>query len=377
MDALVRTLLLTLSLVIGVARGTDALPWCYLQYRGTVISLLYYYYFFRLIHFDSDRAFYTYAKFAFWFAVIALPLWAGTCIAAGMYVRLKGLATEPAQFCVLVLPAYYWYADRFLTSRKNAVEVAVLSLAVALSMSSLGYLSVAFGIVLLLSERRRALLVAPFIACALLGLTYATSPYFRLRADKTLIAAYTGDLSTTLGESGTQDITGSSLSAYSLISNALVTADVLRESPLFGNGLGSHPVSHARFLAYLGVPDFFSENHIQNLNQAEAGSLTLRVLSEFGLIGFLGVLVFVFHFHVGGRGARAAISNGILTCFFLKLIRSGEYYQPEQFFFIFIYILNYWKWRDQAAPARNLLLRQGPLTEPRNDGNGDLVSQLD
>jgi hypothetical protein len=320
---------LAVSGAIGVAEGKSSLPWVVVEYRAIAVNVLYYYFFFKLIGNDFERAFATYARIAFWFAIVAFPLWAGRCIAAHEYVRLAGLATEPAQFCLLILPAFYWYAHQFLATRMHAVELVVFGLAVILSSSSLGFIGVTFGIFLLLSGRLRHLVIAPVVVCSLLGLAYAVSPDFRLRATETFFAATTGDLAE------------SNASTFSLISNALVTQRVLEESPLIGNGLGSHPTSHEHFLNDLGFSDYFFEYHMENLNRLEAGSLTLRVLSEFGILGYLGVLAFVVHFYVGGRGPHAAISKAILVTFFLKLFRSGEYYQPEQFFFIFIYILNY------------------------------------
>ena len=146
---------LTASSIVGVATGKAAFPVAFIEYRAVVISVLYYYYFFKLIKFDSDRAFATYAKLAFWFAVIALPYWAGSCIATHALQRLRGFATEPAQFCLLVLPAYYWYAYKFRTTRKHALEVGVFTLTVALSESTLGYVCAAIGALILLSGNRR------------------------------------------------------------------------------------------------------------------------------------------------------------------------------------------------------------------------------
>ncbi len=330
-------LYLTVSCIVGLATGKASFDWTFVEYRAIAINVLYYYFFFKLIRNDSDRAFSTYVKFAFWYAVIAIPMWAFSI--GARTVRLQGLSTEPAQYCMIVLPAYYWYAYRFLTTRKHALEVAIFTLSVTVSGSSLGYVCVAFGIVLLLSRRKRYLIVAPFIVAVLLSAAYVTSPFVRVRANSLLFVTASSDL------------TGAELSTYSFISNALVTQEVLKESPLIGNGLGSHPTSHARFLQDIPGVEYFSGMSLESMNAAEAGSLTFRVLSEFGVLGYLGLLFFVFHFHVGGNGPRAAISNGILVCFLLKLIRSGEYYQPEQFFFIFVYVLNYRHFKSERPPT--------------------------
>lgn len=338
-------LYLAVSGGIGIANGTSSLSEFVIDFKAIAINVLYYYYFFKLIRDDSDRAFSTYLRLAYWFAIIAIPIWVFS-IGANDDLRLRGLATEPEQFCILVLPAYYWYAHQFFTTRKHALEVTVFTLTVILTQSTVGYLCVAFGIVLLMSRSRKYLIAAPLIFCAVFGLAYVASDYVRARVDDTLRAA------TTL------DMTGSNMSTFSFISNAIVTQQVLKESPLIGNGLGSHDISRTRFMNDIQGIEFFIEMHVATATDTTANSLALHVLSEFGILGFLGVPIFLFHFHVGGRGPRAAISNAILVCFFLRLIRSGEYFQPDQFFFIFIYILNHRKFvRESSAVVRRTSLR--------------------
>ena len=348
-------LYLAVSCGIGIARGTDSFSWCVLEYRAIAINVIYYYYFFRLIRNDSDRAFIAYAKLAYWFAVAGLVVWASACIMGRDFERLRGLATEPAQFCSLVLPAYYWYAHQFITRRKHLLEVIVFTATVILTASSVGYISAAFGIILLLlSKRRKYIFVALATVCTLLGTAYALSSEVQRRVNDTLFVAATGDL------------TGVNLSTYAIVSNAMITQQVLKESPLIGNGLGSHPMSHARFLADIPSVESFIGMNLEDTNALEANSLTLRVLSELGVLGLAGVLAFLIHFHVRGSGPRSAISKAILVCFFLKLFRSGEYYQPEQFFFIFVYILNHRKFQREAlreardGPSRSLVGPSNP-----------------
>lgn len=336
-------LYLAISGAIGIERGRDTFSGFFIEFRAISINVIYYYYFFTMLRDDSDRAFLAYARLAFWFAVIAVPVWAITCIAFNGFIRLRGLATEPAQYCVLILPAYYWAAYRFLTARKKTIELIVFTLTLVLSVSSLGYMSAAFGIVLLLSVRKRYLVAAPIIVGTILGIAYEASSAVRIRVDETILAATTDELA------------GVNLSTYSLISNAIITQQVLKESPFIGNGLGSHPESHERFIGSIPGVQYFENLNLESINALEAGSLSFRVLSEFGVIGYCGILVFLWHFHVGGKGPHAAISNAILVCFFLKLIRSGEYFQPEQFFFVFIYILNYRTARESPDRVRHRL----------------------
>jgi hypothetical protein len=320
---------LALSGGIGIVNGTDSISLAAKEFFGIFVSIFYFYYFFKVVRNDFERAFLTYTRVSYWFCIIAFPLWIVSCAIEQTFVRLQSLTPEPAAFCTLILPAYYWFVHQYFTNRKHAIEVVVITLAVILSGSSLGFISVAFGVVLLMSGRRKLIVAIPIVIAGLLGLAYAVSHDFQVRLNDTVLAATS------------EDVSGANLSTYALVSNMIVTQQVLKESPILGNGLGSHPISHERYIGDIPGIEVFVQQGMENLNAAEAASFTLRSLSELGILGFLGVLVFLFHFHVGGTGPRAAISNAILVCFFLKLIRGGMYFPPEQFFFVFIYILNY------------------------------------
>ena len=324
-------LFLAVSAVIGIAHGTDTMALAIKELLGISVSVLYAYCFFRMIRNDFERAFSKYADLAFWFTVIAFPLWVGSCIYAQDYERLRGLTAEPTAFCILILPAYYWYAYRYFTLRVDGMRVVTFTVALILSNSTNGLASAMLGVILLLAGfgRMKYLLAIPVVLGGLFALAYYTSPGFQLRISDTLRAI------------ASRNVNGSNLSTFALISNVFVTEQVLKESPVIGNGLGSHPVSHDRYLANIpGVAPFVSIG-AAGLNAPEAASLGLRSLSELGILGFAGILTFVFYFRVGGTGPRAAMSNAMLVVFFLKIIRDGGYFAPEQFFFVFIYILNH------------------------------------
>ena len=324
-------LYLAVSGGIGILLGTDTIMLAAKEVLGISVSMLYAYYFFRMIGNDIERAFTTYSTIAFWFAVIALPVWVASCIYSREFIRLRGLAAEPTAFCILVLPAYYWYAYRYFTFRVQGARVAVFTLAMILADSTNGFIGTILGATLLLSGRRnlKYLFAVPVVVGAITTLVYISSPDVRLRVDDTLRAVVR------------QDVVGSNFSTYAIMSNVFVARQVLKESPFLGNGLGSHPLSHERFLAEIPGVARFVRAGFADLNAPEAASLAIRTLSELGVLGFSGELIFVFYFHVGGKGSRAAISNAILVVFFLKLLRGGHYFPADQFFFIFIYILNH------------------------------------
>ena len=258
------------------------------------------------------------------------------------------MTAEPGAFCEIVLPAYYWYAYSYFSSRKEGGKVVIFTLAIALSDSTLGYLGVALVAMLLLSGRVKYILAVPIVVGGLLALAYTFSPDFRLRADDTLLAAFT------------QDVSRANLSTYASFSNLFVTEQVLKESPVV-KGLGSHPISHARFIADVPGIETFAGTPAEDLNATEAASLALRSLSELGIAGFSAVLIFIFYFRVGGAGTRAAISNAILVNFVFKLVRDGNYFPPEQFFFVFIYMLNHRQYKLETRSGARCASTTSPV----------------
>ena len=59
---------------IGIANGTDTISQVAKELLGISVSVVYFYYFFRMIGSKFEQAFLTYANIAFWFTVIAFPI---------------------------------------------------------------------------------------------------------------------------------------------------------------------------------------------------------------------------------------------------------------------------------------------------------------
>lgn len=336
---------LSFSGILGILRGTDTALQFVKEFAGIGANAIYYFLFFRMIRYDYVRAFVTYAKASFFVCLLGFPLLALTSVRSGSLDRLQSIAQEPSAFCMLVLPAYFWYASKLLTKGKHVWKVILFTLAVALSRSSLGYLGVGFGILFLPFRSKVVRIALPAVVALLLGLAYSFSADFKLRADDTLFSS-TGE-----------DIGKANLSTYALASNLIVTEKVFEESPWFGNGLGSHVSSYRRLVGDIPGTELALQNWGE-VNANEAASLTLRLLSEQGIVGLVLVLWVVVHFHAGGRGTCSIISRAILTVCFVKFMRDGIYFGPEQFFFAFIYLLNHA--RFSAEKAREMALQPSP-----------------
>jgi hypothetical protein len=322
----VLTVLVLASGILGVAQGSDTIPLFAKEWAGISVSALYFCCFIRLANFNVEECFRLYAHTAYYVALLGLILFPFQFVYFQL-PRLQSVLTEPAMFAITCLPALYYFADRWQRERRDGTKLLVLAIAFAFGGSSVGFLGILFAICIFGKRYKRGALFIPAIA-AILGFgIYALSPDFRMRLDDT---AKSGQ---------TLDVSESNLSTLALVSNAYVTLQSVQDHPLFGTGVGSHRLSHEKFIGGLpGVEQW--DTPALEIASADANSLFLRTLSEGGVLGALLLLWFIWHYRAReGRGLRN-VSEAIWIYFFVKLLRGGAYFSPEQFFFIVIYAVN-------------------------------------
>jgi hypothetical protein len=332
-------LYLSVSGFVGLRHETTTVPFFTKQLLGIGVSAFYFYNFFQLQDNEYERTFHHYAFGAYWASIAGffiLPIQ----VAVGWHHRLQSVFQEPSHFVTVCLPALYYVGYQWMEHRRYGRQLLVMLLAFVLSVSALGILGIALGVFLLLLRHRFWRWAAPLLVAGIIGLAALSSHEFQQRLVDTVVAAQKSN------------VEGSNVSTYALISNMYVTGRVLEESPVLGNGLGSHPISHARYLDEIPGVREFAEINIEQMNVYDASSLALRVLSEFGIFGMVGVLAFIWRFRVPGTSLYAQISNAILLYFFLKLLRSGHYFGPEQFYFILIYVLNFRRYTAVKQAAK-------------------------
>jgi O-antigen ligase len=179
--------------------------------------------------------------------------------------------------------------------------------------------------ILMLSKRINFFVIAVslFVSVLLGFIAYSNLSVVKLRVDDTFSLF------------GNLDISGVNLSTYALASNFYVTERVLESNFLFGHGLGSHAISHAKFINDLTGVENYDEMFV-NFNQEDANSLALRTLSELGIIGIIGIFFFMFK-NYANQGNYYQISRALILYFIYKLLREGHYFSPEMYFFVFTY----------------------------------------
>jgi hypothetical protein len=319
--------LLIVSGIVGVLRGTDSMPRLAKEFLGISISAFYFCCFFRTVDFKLESVFRLYARTAYWVAVIGIVLFPIRLVLIGEY-RLRSILTEPSMFAITCIAALYYYADQWQRHRTHGRKVIVMLIAFILAGSSNGFLAILLGLSIFLMRYRRARFLLPALLL-ILG-----SGFYTLFSDVTL------RINDSLRVVQELDLTDTNLSTWALFSNVFVAQQVLQEHPLLGNGLGSHGESYERFIGAVQGTDDFMGTAGEGLNAEDANSLATRVLSDMGFLGGALMVWFIWRYRPKTNSESDTMSKAIWLYFFLKLLRGGQYFSNEQYFFIAFYVLN-------------------------------------
>ncbi len=310
--------------VVGLLMGTDSTAGFAKSFLGITICAVYSAAFLRFTRFHAVGLFASYARFAFYVAVFGLfflPFqpWSRD--------RLVSVFLEPSSFCIVCMPAIYYYADEWQRNRRYGFRLITLCLAFALTFSSLGIIGLLFGGFLFGLRYRFGRVFVPVLLGLVSIVIYQRSEMFQARIGETLLGVTAND------------VTGINLSSLGVVTNIFVTRRQFEEHPILGGGLGSHVVAHERFINEIPGVALLPEEY-RNLGRWDASSLLLRIISELGFVGLLATFWFLwYYFPRRSTPEERSIAMALLCYVFMKFMRSGEYFGAEQFFFLSIYTM--------------------------------------
>ncbi|MCU0666036.1 MAG: hypothetical protein MUF05_02965 [Candidatus Omnitrophica bacterium] len=210
---------------------------------------------------------------------------------------------------------------------------------VLLSFSLISYIGIIVSLILISVNHKKLKLVA---VCALILIVlsfgaYKILPEIRVRINDTIAIL-----------SGKKPIDKVNLSTFAFYSNGFVACKSFMRNPLFGSGLGSHPLSYDRYISEVINPD----NITYALNKEDASGLFLRLVSETGLLGIFIFSYFIFRFYVSRArdGYLWAMSNAIICLFVLNLLRQGNYFYNGFLLFIWLYYFTHRNAQNKPVP---------------------------
>jgi hypothetical protein len=264
-------------------------------------------------------------------------------IPGGLGIRINSVFGEPAYFAATIAPAFFVSIYNFTIAKSlfiTRLQSAAIIVAYILTFSSLGILGIFMTALLLLVNLGFFKYAVVFIPLSIFIFTYSYENVgeFKERYDGTIEVFSTANYKS-------YDINGSSFVLYN---NYHVALENFKRNPLFGTGLGSHPIAFDKYSFTLleGAVDI-------DFNKMDANSMFLRLMSETGIYGLFMMLFLLFKCWVFKQRTNDeelwVMSNGIAVLILLYLIRQGHYFLNGFPFFLwmFYYIFK----ENQAARA--------------------------
>jgi len=326
------------------------------QVGGIVLTSLVSYNIFVTLRFDVQRIFQYYLFFAFLVALhgvldnflhmagIHLTPYS---VVAPFIIREYGIMGEPFYLAMAITPAIGYYTCYFQrTWKQKKFQYLILLTCYLVTYSSTALIGIGFSVFFALylnnffNVRSNRFVFAPLIiipiVLVIINLIDTISLFNKRYYDTTSLFLSK--------EIDVKEAGKSNSSTFALYSNYVIARDSFLKNPLFGSGLGSHPLIYEKtFLKY------FPPNYLKGYgpqNQQDANSRFLRLLSETGLLGttlfILAVLVFFVPKSAIQSAAGkefAAINYAVFIYIALGLIRNGNYINVGFFFFFFLYYI--------------------------------------
>jgi len=334
------------------------------QFLGITYSAIAFYLLLKSNSFNIHKIFHIYRIIAFWVAmwgVIVQVAFMNRIILTDKikqtttgYYRIYSIMGEPYFLAVALMPALFYYMFKIATENKfrynliNLFMGGIIFICFVFTFSSAGFMGLALMALMYMYnanyfsilEGRLKFLLMPIIV--ILFFTFYNNLKdafyeFQVRVDDTL--------SLFRSNNGTIDVSKVAQvnsSTFALYTNYIVAKESLERSPIFGSGLGSHPINYDITFSKYFPKDF--EVRFGTFNKFDANSLFLRLMSETGLFGLFMVFFFLFRFFMSKKYLKnpqtrslCIINQSVFILFIVRLVRTGSYFGNGFFLFIFIY----------------------------------------
>lgn len=274
------------------------------------------------------------------------------------FFRIYSIMGEPYFLAVALIPALHYFISMTLLDKNfrkqpdNLIKGFVIFVCYIFTFSSAGFLGLLLMVVMYMYsanyfsiiEGRLKFILMP-IAIILIVAFYNNLKdafyEFQVRIDDTLALFQNDD-----GKINMEKISEVNSSTFALYSNYVVAKESFVRNPLFGSGLGSHPINYDITFAKYFPADFLIR--FGSFNKFDANSLLLRLLSETGLFGIFFIFFFLFRYFLGKKFIKRPVfaelnvmNQGVFILIIVRLVRTGSYFGNGFFLFLFIYYYSY------------------------------------
>lgn len=262
----------------------------------------------------------------------------------GILPRAVGLSTEPAHYAMITLPGAF-IALLVLTGKnsgigtKNKTFAWIILIGFILSFSVVGYFGLMLCLISIFGNDLKGKML-PMIAVLLffLGALYFIAQSNLMSKLTTLPAMVSG--------ANDYEYTSSDLTGFALISNILVAKEGIKRSNYLGTGLNTHKDTYDSTI----YSQFSNSQVLVEVNKQDAGSLFIRLPSEFGIPGIFAFMLFLYHYKLG----KESKSSPIKTINLMSLVvlisyssRNGGYLLVQLWLFAALFYYTYIMQRKQ------------------------------
>jgi hypothetical protein len=246
---------------------------------------------------------------------------------SGPFLKVPSVFTEPGYFAPFLIPAVYISIKKIIKENNELTNFSATSIIIALilTFSTIGY---AGFLICLLFIFRSKILVGIIIGSITIALSLIYVPSINTRI-KTLLNFSTSD---SPEENNT--------SALIVLLNLNITSISFNSNPLLGTGIDSYEsisepivknkIDHPLLLYIIKIIPS------ENLNLKDGSNLFFRYIVEFGLIGYILIIIFVVKFLLPS-GEQRNLQLMCLAFIFCYSLRTGQYLRFELWFFIIFY----------------------------------------
>lgn len=338
------------------------------QFIGIFFTAIVYYNVFYVFNFNIKRVFDIYLKFSFY--VAAFGIVNNLLHIAGIHItnlyptgtifyREVSIMGEPFYLTLALTPALIFYLINFKEFWNNyKTKIVTILICYLLTFSSIAVAGLSIGIIISLylnnffSVRSNRFALLPIL---IIPLFFIIS--FFINNIELLNARFYDTTRLFLSSQIMVEEAGkANSSTFALYSNYVIARDSFFKNPLFGSGLGSHPIIYYEtFISYF-PSKYLSMYGAQN--QQDANSKFLRLLSETGLLGLTLFLIAYFKFLIPKKNIRtpdqkllASINYSIFVYILLCLIRNGNYINIGFFLFFFIYYVTFVQFKNLTTKS--------------------------
>lgn len=252
--------------------------------------------------------------------------------------RLEGWGGEPGDISLLILPVIVYY----LYNKELSVRSFLTFIAFLLANSTASYtaLAIIISIYLIVYYRKHFIKLAVSLIVIVSAINnfsnYLDNESQNSENEAIIKFKETWDIIKT-DEIKFQDLESLNASTYAFLANLKVSMSA--PSRFFGTGLGTHQINYEKVYPYNGY-------RLYGLNSTDAYSLSIRVFSEFGILGLFLLFIFLYkNFNSKLLFSFMALSYIINAC-----ITGGHYTaNGSMLFFMFFYFAGKYKFKGQIS----------------------------